>query len=87
MINRMNTLLSPTLLDGRCFFSFFPQLLRFCIVGIEPNVGCPKYLGWEPTGYFDQWFPCDEVDLRLALQRAHELYKEPWFAQVVAFSF
>jgi len=51
-------------------------LYQFCIVGIEPNVGCPKYLGWEPTGYFDQWFPCDEVDLRLALQRAHELYKE-----------
>ena len=56
-------------------------------MGLEPNVGCPKYLGWEPTGYFDQWFPCDEVDLRLALQRAHELYKEPWFAQVVEFNF
>lgn len=51
-------------------------LYQFCIVGLDATPGSPRYLGWEPTGYFDRWFHCDEVDLRLALQRAHQVYKE-----------
>jgi hypothetical protein len=47
-------------------------------VGLDATPGSPRYLGWEPTGYFDRWFHCDEVDLRLALQRAHQVYKAPW---------
>eukprot|EP00438_Fugacium_kawagutii_P033074 Skav229587 [mRNA] locus=scaffold510:100304:107209:+ [translate_table: standard] len=52
---------------------------QFCIVGLDATPGNVRYLGWEPTGYFDRWFPCDEVELRLALQRAHQVYKEPWW--------
>ena len=32
--------------------------------------GASRYLAWEPTGYFDRFFACEEVELRLALQRA-----------------
>lgn len=44
---------------------------QFCVVGLDVSTpGQLRYMGWEPTGYFDRWFPADEVELRLALQRA-----------------
>ena len=52
-------------------------LYQFCVVGLDPIPGNPRYLAWEPTGYFDGWFNCEELELRLALQRAHKVYKEP----------
>ncbi|CAJ1340149.1 unnamed protein product [Effrenium voratum] len=43
---------------------------QFCVVGLDAAPGQPRYLAWEPTGYFDRFFACEEVELRLALQRA-----------------
>ncbi|CAK8988472.1 unnamed protein product [Durusdinium trenchii] len=52
-------------------------LYQFCVVGLDANhPGNPRYLAWEPTGYFDRWFCGDEVESRLALQRSHKVYKE-----------
>eukprot|EP00439_Symbiodinium_sp_Y106_P007829 s4062_g1.t1 len=44
---------------------------QFCVVGLDVSTpGQLRYMAWEPTGYFDRWFPAEEVELRLALQRA-----------------
>ncbi|CAE7410633.1 unnamed protein product [Symbiodinium natans] len=44
---------------------------QFCVVGLDVSTpGQLRYMAWEPTGYFDRWFAADEVELRLALQKA-----------------
>eukprot|EP00931_Biecheleriopsis_adriatica_P059588 TRINITY_DN35677_c0_g1_i2.p1 TRINITY_DN35677_c0_g1~~TRINITY_DN35677_c0_g1_i2.p1 ORF type:complete len:503 (+),score=71.17 TRINITY_DN35677_c0_g1_i2:116-1510(+) len=43
---------------------------QFCVVGLDVSrAGQPGYFAWEPTGYFDRRFSCDELEQRLALQR------------------
>ena len=64
---------------------------EFCVVGLDAKPGHVRYLAWvpwrwkevaaraqEPTGYFDPWFSCDEVELRLALRKVHQEPRRVW---------
>eukprot|EP00439_Symbiodinium_sp_Y106_P011790 s4062_g1.t2 len=41
---------------------------QFCVVGLDVSTpGQLRYMAWEPTGYFDRWFPAEEAPLSLWL--------------------